>query len=262
MKKQLIYLLTAVAALCVGCSDELTDGQSGYGTLHIAGAADGTIDTRATTTPAGADFSVILTRDDYKGEWATVAEFEAADTLLKEGHYNALIAHGDPNAEGVDKPYYVGRQAFELLPRRLNTVSVTAQIANSQLFVQTTPAFRAYFHEALFTVTTASKNVFTFRPGATSTDVAVYVKAATSLTITGTARRQSQTGVGEGVAVKFGEQTLAATTPRTRHTFSFDAKDAGSATLTISLGDGVAETRELNVELNDAAIPDPVKSEN
>lgn len=42
--------------------------------------------------------------------------------------------------------------------------------------------------------------------------------------MTGTARRQSPTGTGEGPEVTFSAQTLDATTPRTCHIITYDAK--------------------------------------
>lgn len=72
----------------------------------------------------------------------------------------------------------------------------------------------------------------------------------------GTARRQSQTGTDEGPKVTFSEQTLEATSPRTCHIFTFDAKDAGSVTLTVTLSDDYTETRPIDCEVNEGAIDD------
>lgn len=82
---------------------------------------------------------------------------------------------------------------------------------------------------------------------------------AFSLTVTGTARRQSPTGTGEGPEVTFSAQTLDATTPRTCHIITYDAKNAGSATLTITLGDSYTDTRTLDCEVNEGAIDDTEK---
>lgn len=87
-------------------------------------------------------------------------------------------------------------------------------------------------------------------------DEPVFVKSATTLKVTGTARRQSQTGTDEGPKVTFSEQTLEATSPRTCHIFTFDAKDAGSVTLTVTLSDDYTETRQIDCEVNEGAIDD------
>lgn len=81
----------------------------------------------------------------------------------------------------------------------------------------------------------------------------------TRLTVTGTARRQSPTGTGEGPEVTFSAQTLDATTPRTCHIITYDAKNAGSATLTITLGEDYTDTRPIDCEVNEGAIDDTEK---
>lgn len=96
------------------------------------------------------------------------------------------------------------------------------------------------------------------RPAATLHEP-VFVKGGTRLTVTGTARRQSPTGTGEGPEVTFSAQTLDATTPRTCHIITYDAKNAGSATLTITLGDSYTDTRTLDCEVNEGAIDDTEK---
>ena len=136
---------------------------------------------------------------------------------------------------------------------------LTATVANSQVVIRATEQFLAYFHDARFTVTTASGNEFAFTPGSDPADEPVFVKGGTRLTVTGTARRQSPTGTGEGPEVTFSAQTLDATTPRTCHIITYDAKNAGSATLTITLGDSYTDTRTLDCEVNEGAIDDTEK---
>lgn len=58
------------------------------------------------------------------------------------------------------------------------------------------------------------------------------------------------------LTVTFSEQTLEATSPRTCHIFTFDAKDAGSVTLTVTLSDDYTETRQIDCEVNEGAIDD------
>lgn len=65
--------------------------------------------------------------------------------------------------------------------------------------------------------------------------------------------------MGEGPEVTFSAQTLDATTPRTCHIITYDAKNAGSATLTITLGDSYTDTRTLDCEVNEGAIDDTEK---
>lgn len=141
----------------------------------------------------------------------------------------------------------------------LSVNCTTDTVANSQVVIRATEQFLAYFHDARFTVTTASGNEFAFTPGSDPADEPVFVKGGTRLTVTGTARRQSPTGTGEGPEVTFSAQTLDATTPRTCHIITYDAKNAGSATLTITLGEDYTDTRTLDCEVNEGAIDDTEK---
>lgn len=188
--------------------------------------------------------------------YGTLSVSCTADTSID----TAAGASGTPeDAEGAGKPYYYAEQKIEVLPRRTVNADLTATVANSQVVIRATEQFLAYFHDARFTVTTASGNEFAFTPGSDPADEPVFVKGGTRLTVTGTARRQSPTGTGEGPEVTFSAQTLDATTPRTCHIITYDAKNAGSATLTITLGEDYTDTRTLDCEVNEGAIDDTEK---
>ena len=209
--------------------------------------------------PAAGAFSLTVTGETGTQKWDTLTEFEQSETVFRMGSYTVAIAHGDPDAEGAGKPYYYAEQKIEVLPRRTVNADLTATVANSQVVIRATEQFLAYFHDARFTVTTASGNEFAFTPGSDPADEPVFVKGGTRLTVTGTARRQSPTGTGEGPEVTFSAQTLDATTPRTCHIITYDAKNAGSATLTITLGEDYTDTRTLDCEVNEGAIDDTEK---
>lgn len=255
MKKRLAYICFATALLA-GCSNEeqAETLPQGMGRIAVRCGADLTVDTRATVLPAGDDFSLSLSGDDYAESWATVAEFAAEERLFPAGTYTATIAWGDPEAEGPDLPYFLGTVTTPVLARRVNTIEIEARIANSQTRIMATEQFLRYFHDAEFTVTTGAGNSFDYTPAAGRDAEPVFVQAGTTLTVTGTARQQSQTGQTEGPLVTFPAQRLDAARPRTCHTFLFDAPDAGSATLTIYLGGEEAEIVDIDLEMNDDAI--------
>ena len=235
------------------------------GIPFIALSADTSIDTASAEAsgmpeaPAAGAFSLTVTGETGTQKWDTLTEFEQSETVFRMGSYTVAIAHGNPDAEGAGKPYYYAEQKIEVLPRRTVNADLTATVANSQVVIRATEQFLAYFHDARFTVTTASGNEFAFTPGSDPADEPVFVKGGTRLTVTGTARRQSPTGTGEGPEVTFSAQTLDATTPRTCHIITYDAKNAGSATLTITLGDSYTDTRTLDCEVNEGAIDDTEK---
>lgn len=197
--------MASAALLAAGCSTENKAEGTEYGTLKVSCTADGSIDAASDDTsrmpaapsvPQAGDFTLTVTGESGTQKWDTLTEFEQSDAVFRMGTYTVSVAHGDPDAEGIDKPYYAAEKRVEVLPRRAATVEMTATIANSQTVVRATEQFLNYFHDAQFTVTTASGNQFDFTPGSTPADEPVFVKSATTLKVTGTARRQSQTGTG------------------------------------------------------------------
>ena len=265
--RKLLYLLASAAVMAGGCSEKKeTPAGEGCGTIRIACEADATIDaaaamaavqgaTRAAAKPDGKDFTLRIRGENFDKSWATVAAYNAEETAYSfpEGRYTITVTYGDPEAEGADKPYYAGATEVEVAARRTSTAQITATIGNSQTLVRATESFKKYYNNAEFTVTTGAGGIFTFRPCDEAEAEAVWVQAGKPLTLKGTARGQSQDGTSEGPLYTFTPEPLEAARPATRHIFTLDAKKAGSATLTVTLGEGYTETVELDVELNDEA---------
>lgn len=227
--------------------------KEGYGRLAFATRADASIDGgEATTTPTTDQFTLRITGgENYDKSWTTIAAFVAENPMLMSGHYTAFVTHGSKTAEGGEA-YYEGSQEFELLARQTTYVTITASVANSQVLVRATEQFLQYFHDAEFTVTTGAGNTFTFTPGATPADEAVFVQAGTSLSVSGSALRQSANGISEGAPVAF-SASIAESKPRTCHIFTFDAANAGSATVEIRFDNDETVTEEFFFELNEEA---------
>lgn len=258
-------LLSALAA--ASCADDAfsNTASDGFGHIRLRGAADGTIasSTRAefdlstigVTVPAPGEFSISLACPEleFSNSWETIDAFNIADELFNAGTYTAVVSYGSPDEEGVNKPYYEGTKSLTVVAAETTTEQIPATIANSLAEIRTTEAFDSYFHDASFTITTASGNKFTFTPAAGKSEDPVFVKAGTKLTVSGSARRQSQTGEDNGPEIVFADQTLETTVARTRHIFTFDAADAGSATLHITLDENEEITLSVNIELNENA---------
>lgn len=87
----------------------------------------------------------------------------------------------------------------------------------------------------------------------------IYLLASACLLAAGCSTENKTDETGYGPEVTFSAQTLDATTPRTCHIITYDAKNAGSATLTITLGDSYTDTRTLDCEVNEGAIDDTEK---
>lgn len=259
MKNRLILLLASAAVAAGGCSENETPADSdGYGTLRIACRTDAMITTRAeiavTPVPDAGDLSLTISGTEFSKTWESLSAFNEAGETIPAGSYTAELRYGDPKAEGVGKVCYYGSKAIEIVARQRVEETIPVQIANAQVLVSATESFLNYFHDATFTVTTSAGNRFTFTPGAETADEAVFVEAGTTLTLTGTAKLQSQTGTAFDRNYAFPEQRLDRTVARTRHTFLFDARDNGSATLTINLDDGFLDERTIDVELNDDTL--------
>ena len=259
MKNRLILLLASAAVAAGGCSENETPADSdGYGTLRIGCRTDAMITTRAeiavTPVPDAGDLSLTISGTEFSKTWESLSAFNDAGETIPAGSYTAELRYGDPKAEGVGKVCYYGSKAIEIVARQRVEETIPVQIANAQVLVSATESFLNYFHDATFTVTTSAGNRFTFTPGAETADEAVFVEAGTTLTLTGTAKLQSQTGTAFDRNYAFPEQRLDRTVARTRHTFLFDARDNGSATLTINLDDGFLDERTIDVELNDDTL--------
>lgn len=259
MKNRVILLLASAAVAAGGCAKNETpaDG-NGYGTLRIDCRPDAMITTRAeiavTPVPTAEELALTISGTEFSKTWESLAAFNDAGETIPAGSYTAELSYGDPTAEGVGKPYYYGSKEIEIIARQSVVETIPVQIANAQVLVSATESFLNYFHDATFTVTTSAGNRFTFTPGAETADEAVFVEAGTTLTLTGTAKLQSQTGTAFDRDYTFPEQRLDRTVARTRHTFLFDARDNGSATLTINLRDDFLDERTIDVELNDDTL--------
>lgn len=214
MKRHLISILASAAVAVAGCNEtNETNAGGGCGTIRIACRTDLSIDAEAKaspkatrteiTAPDGSEFALRITGADFDRSWESVAAFEAEENVFAAGPYKIAVEHGDPETEGPDKPYFSGSTDIDVAARRVNTAQVTAHVAKSQTFVRITEAFAKFYHDAEFTVTTGSGNEFTFRPDGTGDPERIWVKTGTTLTVSGTARSQSQDGEKEGPLYTF-----------------------------------------------------------
>ena len=226
--RKLLYILASAAVAAGGCSEkkEAPAGE-GCGTIRIVCEADATIDaastvpaqsaTRAAAKPAGEDFALRITGEDFDRTWETVAAYNAEDTSYSfpEGRYTITVTYGDPEAEGVDKPYYAGSTEVEVAARRACTAQITAKIGNSQALVRATESFKKYYNNAEFSVTTGAGNVFTFRPCDATEAESVWVQAGRPLTVKGTARRRVRSTPSPPSRSKRHAQPRATSSPST-----------------------------------------------
>lgn len=269
MKRQLLLYLAATAVMFAGCGESEKGGETGYGTVRLVCAADAAIETAVALgaddaptpgddvwadAPDGSDFRLTLAGEGTETSWETLAAFASENPLIKEGSYTATVTYGDPGAEGPGKPCFTGSEPLVVRARKTSECSVTARLSNAQTVVRTTQRFLDYYHDIRFTLTTGAGNAFTFAPDAEGyAEIPVYVRAGGSLSVAGTARRQSQTGTDAGIAVTFDPVTVDAAEARKRHIFTFDFSQGGGTTLTIEIGTDYTEEVDVECELNEEA---------
>ena len=211
------------------------------------------VDTRANvscTTPAAEDFTLKIegVDSDYTADYAAIADFNA-DSYLHHGTYEATVVAGDITEEGYDKAAFVGSQEFTVEARKLSDVDITATIANALVKVQVTENFKNYFVGGYtLTLTTAAGNKF----DVTAQTEPLFIAPA-DFTIGGTAVKQPNQSGAEGVVVDLQGYRHDEVAAQTLYTVKMDVKEAGSATLTITLNDTLVESIDIEQELNDYA---------
>ena len=248
--KKFFTIASLVALTLSACSKESAKPeQEGKGQVTIGCVVEtNVVDTRANvscTTPAAEDFTLEI---EGVGSYATIAEFNA-DNYLHHGNYKARVVAGDINDEGYDKATFVGVEEFSVEARKHSEVEITATIANALVMVETTENFERYFEGGYaLTLKTAAGNEF----DVTAQTEPIFV-APTSFTIGGTAIKQPNQSGGEGVVVTLPNYIPESVAAQTLYTVKLDVETAGSATLTITLNETLAESFEIEQELNDNA---------
>ena len=116
--------MASAALLAAGCSTENKAEGTEYGTLKVSCTADGSIDAASDDTsrmpaapsvPQAGDFTLTVTGESGTQKWDTLTEFEQSDAVFRMGTYTVSVAHGDPDAEGIDKPYYAAEKRVEVI---------------------------------------------------------------------------------------------------------------------------------------------------
>lgn len=254
-----IRILTATSALmCLAAlaSCSRSDGTaSGAGRVKFeCGVTDDMAVSRAAISqeliPAAEDFALSITGADCDCQWKRLGDFDSETEFFPVGDYNAAISHGDIAAEGYDLPAFAGEASFRIHPNRTEYVTITAALANSMLVIETTEAFKGYFPQARFTVTTEAGNEFVVENASTQP---LYVAPA-GVSIAAEATKQPAQSGSAGTTVALPVQSIDALVARTCHTVTYDVSTAGSTSISILLDDTPLGSVEIEAELNDNAI--------
>ncbi len=253
--KKFFTLASLLALSMVACTNEEPKGEANEKAqvnfnLIVSNEVDETRANISCTTPAAEDFALKIegVGHTYAKEYATIAEFNE-DNYLHIGSYKATVTAGDIAVEGYDKATFVGSEEFAVEARKETSVEITATIANALVKVETTENFRNYFvggHS--LELTTAAGNTF---------DVSAQTEplfiAPGEFKINGTATKQANQSGAEGSVITLPEYKMESAAAQTYYTVKFDVKDAGGATLEITLNETLVESIDIEQELNDNA---------
>lgn len=253
--RKFLTLASLVAFSMVACTDETPRSEvdekgSVNFDLSITNEVDVTRGNISCTTPAAEEFTLKIegVSHTYQKEYANINEFNE-DNYLYVGSYQATVTAGDITDEGYDKATFVGIKKFAVEPRVETPVTITATIANALVKVETTEAFDNYFVGGhAFELTTSAGNKF---------DVSAQTEplfiAPASFTVGGTATKQANQSGANGATITLPEYKMENPAAQTYYTVKFDVKDAGRATLEITLNDELVESIDIEQELNDNA---------
>lgn len=253
--RKLFTLASLVALTMVACTNEEPKGEANekgqvHFDLNISNEVDVTRANVSCTTPAAEDFTLKIEGVDhtYSKEYTNIAEFNE-DGYLHLGSYKATVAAGNIAEEGYDKATFVGGEEFSVEARKQTDVNITATIANAMVKVETTENFRNYFvggHSLELTTAVGNK----FDVSAQSEPLFI---APAAFTVNGTAVKQANQSGAEGATITLPEYKMEMAEAQTLYTVKFDVKDAGRATLEITLNETLVESINIEQELNDNA---------
>lgn len=252
--RKFFTLASLVALSMVACTNEESKGEvneKGSVNFDISVKSDVEVTTRVScTTPEVGDFKLKIegVSHTYAEDYETIAEFNEENHLYG-GTYKATVTAGDVAEEGYDKATFVGVKEFVVEARQKTEVEITAYIANTLVKVETTEAFNNYFvggHS--LELTTNRGNKF----DVTAQAEPLFIEPKTFV-INGTAVKQANQSGAEGATITLPEYKMENPQAQTYYTIKFDVKDAGRATLEITINDDVVESIDIEQELNDNA---------
>lgn len=245
-KFKTLALLFAATLTMVGCSENGLE--SGHGRMSVAlstddSAIDLTRGSLGLTAPAAADFA--LTISDATGEvlseWTSIADYDEA-TLYNVGNYSAKATYGKTSVEAFETPCFEGTKEFAIINDQTTAVKITAYVANAVVKIECTDAFKNYFTDYSFTLTTAAGTEIPFVAGESRR---AFIDPYT-FSVEGSATTQT----GSTVKISKSFTNIAA---KTLYTVKFDVNsgNVGDATVTITFNDEPVAEIPIDIELND-----------
>lgn len=237
----LIAVLTTVS-----CSDNSLESGRGRMSVQLS-ADDSTVElTRASLgldKPTAADFALTIAdaTGEILSEWTSIADYDESINY-NVGNYSAKATHGSTSVEAFETPCFEGIEEFTILNDQTTPVVINASIANAVVKIEWSDAFKNYFTDYTFTLTTAAGTEIPFVADETRR---AFIDPST-FRVTGTATTQT------GASVQINKE-FTNIVARTLYTIKFDVNggNVGSATITISFNDEPVAEIPVNIELND-----------
>ncbi len=158
---------------------------------------------------------------------------------LGAGSYIATAACGDPSEEGFSKPSFSGERSFVISESGTKNVSIEVSLVNCLILVRCSDAFKSYFPDYSFSITTGSGNVIDFPSGETR---AAFIDPY-KFTVNGTMTNQA--GSTTSFTKEYSDLSEAVC-----YTLYFDMDAVGGTSFTISFDDSTEEVDLGTIDLN------------
>lgn len=253
--RKLFTLASLVALSMVACTNEEPKGEANekgqvHFDLNLSNEVDVTRANVSCTTPTADEFTLRIdgVNHNFTAEYSNIAEFNE-DNYLHYGDYKASVVAGDIAEEGYDKATFVGEAEFTVAARKQTDVVITATIANALVRVEVTDAFKNYFVGGYsLELTTEAGNKFDVSAQAEP----LFITPG-KFVVNGTAVKQANQSGAEGATITLPEYSMEDAVAQTFYVVKFDVKDAGQATLEITLNEELVSSIDIEQELNDNA---------
>ena len=243
MKKLLTITALAAVMAMAGCSrDQQPQGSLSFSVQALDQVADASRSQLSSyvTLPSTADFILAITDDSGASVWEGKLSQWNSSTALPAGNYKVKATYGSPDEEGFDKPAFEGEKGFAIQGGQQTSVAITVKLVNCLVRTEFTTAFKNYFKDYSFTVSTAAGTNISFP----RTETRAAFMDAYRFTISGSMTNQY------GASLTFPAKQYSDLEAATCYTVKFDAASTGGLTVQISFNDTV-ETVDLGeVELN------------
>lgn len=243
MKKTIIYAILGAAAILQSCQKEAASGRLGFeieaSNVEVVQLVKSSVSNYTSTPPQG-DFTLLIKDESGTTFWTGLQKDWDSSSAVPVGNYTVNASYGDTDQEGFDKPCFNGSANFSVEPDKTSTVPVTVKLANCIIRIVCTDAFKNYFTDYTFTISTGASNQFSFPKSETR---ACFIDAF-KFSVSGTLTNQG------GQTQTFGPKEYTDLNAATCYTLKFDTNNTGGTSITITFDDTMDTVDLGDIELN------------